>query len=416
MLLCKNCIDDKVSNYTYNAEFNEKIFCTECCMETTHIPYEIFKEKFFNVISRNYRPLSEMPYRAGFYYEVSDEEGVSTIENIIDWLEINDDLKDMLFTDGMTFFNDEPLVIYDDTLEEYEGCEIESTWNDVQKNLQHNFRYFNSDLKELLDHIFSFIITDGSINANIVTPMPPNTIFYRGRSFDSFEDLIKDIDVDKNSSNENPNTEYLKEICSKFGLVPPCLATDQRMTPYGVSALYLSTKKIACVAEIRALVGQYVGIANFSNRCELNLLNLNELAKGLYPNHLSESYLKDLDIFVFFKKLISFISKPKLNSGKFDYLVSQYFFEYLRVYYGNELDGVCLNSVQMPTADNVILFPEVTKNGIDYCKDENKNKIYFNFDADTFHGFSVSKVKSIEIKTEIDLFNHPRFNTSSEWA
>ena len=65
-----------------------------------------------------------------------------------------------------------------------------------------------------------------------------------------------------------------KNIRDKFGLVPSFLASDQRMTPFGISALYLSTEKMACVAEIRALVGQYVGIAEFSNRIELKLLNL----------------------------------------------------------------------------------------------------------------------------------------------
>ena len=71
---------------------------------------------------------------------------------------------------------------------------------------------------------------------------------------------------------EKENETIAKNIRDKFGLVPSYLASDQRMTPFGISALYLSTQKMACVAEIRALVGQYVGVAQFSNRIELKLL------------------------------------------------------------------------------------------------------------------------------------------------
>ena len=79
----------------------------------------------------------------------------------------------------------------------------------------------------------------------------------------------------------------------------------------------------------------------------------------MYPHHLDENYLEKLDVYVFFKKLIASVSKPKLESGKFDYLISQYFFEYLRVKFGDQIQGIFLKSVQLPTADNIILFPEV---------------------------------------------------------
>ena len=214
---------------------------------------------------------------------------------------------------------------------------------------------------------------------------------------------------------ENETEELAKNIRNKFGLVPSYLASDQRMTPLGVSALYLSTDKLACVAEIRALVGQYVGVAEFSNRVELKLLNLNKLAKGFYPYHLEENYLEKLDVYVFFKKLIASVSRPKLDSGKFDYLISQYFFEYLRVKFSNQIDGIYLKSIQLPTADNIILFPEVTTEGIDSSLFAGNNKIYFSWNATAMSGLSISQVKSIVITTEIEYISHPRMTESTDW-
>ena len=243
-----------------------------------------------------------------------------------------------------------------------------------------------------------------------------HTIFYRGRSFDSLDDLLNEVNKDEIAIEfEKENEVVAENIKDKFGLAPSHLASDQRMTPFGISVLYLSTEKIACVAEIRALVGQFVGVAQFLNRRRLTLLNLNRLADGFYLHHLDEKYMDKIDIYVFFKKLIATISKPKLSSGKFDYLISQYFYEYLRVEFGDQIDGIYLKSVQMPTANNIILFPEITSNGIDSSLSAGEKPIYFSWDKETRYGLSISKVKSIAITTEIEYMSHPRFKGSINW-
>ena len=122
-----------------------------------------------------------------------------------------------------------------------------------------------------------------------------------------------------------------------------------------------------------------------------------------------------MDVYVFFKKLIASVSKPKLENGKFDYLISQYFFEFLRVKFENQIQGVFLKSVQLPTADNIILFPEVTDDGIDSSFSEGNNDMYFSWDKDTRYGLSISQVKSIIITTEIEYISHPRMTESTDW-
>ena len=355
------------------------------------------------MISTNYKFLHDLPWRAGWFFEGHQEDGVSDFYNLIEWLELDKELTEKLSKDGDKQFGDGLLVLYDDTLEEYEGCNKAFEWEDIQESFKHEFRFFNTKLKDFLDHTFEYLLDSQNINQSLLNNIPVNTILYRGRSFDSLNDLMKEVNKDNLTIEvETENEIIAKNIRDKFGLVPSFLASDQRMTPFGISALYLSTDKMACVAEIRALVGQYVGIAQFSNRIELKLLNLNKLAEGLYPHHLDENYLGKLDVYVFFKKLIASISKPKLESGKFDYLTSQYFFEYLRVKFGDQIQGIFLKSVQLPTADNIILFPEVTDEGIDSSFSAGNNKIYFSWNKESLHGLSISQVKSIEIKTEIE--------------
>ncbi|MBF4455332.1 RES domain-containing protein [Acinetobacter sp. SK-43] len=416
MLICKMCIEKKLPPYKYRKNDFELSFCEECQSETQHLDYEIFKNKLFDVISTNYKFLSDLPYRSGWFYEGNQEDGVSDFYNLIEWLELDEELTEKLAEDGYKQFGNELLVMYDDSLEEYEGCNKEFEWERIQKSFKHEFRFFNTKLKDFLDHTFEYLLDNRNINQSLLNIIPVNTILYRGRSFDSLKDLMKEVNKDNLTIEvETENEIIAKNIRDKFGLVPSFLASDQRMTPFGISALYLSTEKMACVAEIRALVGQYVGIAQFSNRIELKLLNLNKLAEGLYPHHLDENYLEKLDVYVFFKKLIASVSKPKLESGKFDYLISQYFFEYLRVKFGDQIQGIFLKSVQLPTADNIILFPEVTDEGIDSSFSAGNNNIYFSWNKESRSGLSISQVKSIAITTEIEYISHPRMKKSTYW-
>ena len=410
------CIEKKLPPYKYNNNDFELKFCEECQCETQYLDYELFKNKLFDVISTNYKFLSDLPYRAGWFYEVHDEDGVNDYYNFIESLDLGEVLTEKLAGDWGEKFGDELLVLYDDSLEEYEGCNKEFEWEGIQESFKHEFRFFNTKLKDFLDHTFEYLLDNQNINQSLLNNIQANTILYRGRSFDSLKDLMKEVNEDNLAIEVEIENEIIaKNIRDKFGLVPSFLASDQRMTPFGISALYLSTEKMACVAEIRALVGQYVGIAEFSNRIELKLLNLNKLAEGLYPHHLDEDYLGKLDVYIFFKKLIASVSKPKLESGKFDYLISQYFFEYLRVKFGDQIQGIFLKSVQLPTADNIILFPEVTDEGIDSSFLAGNNKIYFSWNKESRLGLSISQVKSIAITTEIEYISHPRMKESTDW-
>jgi len=157
MLLCKMCIEKKLPPYTYNKNDFELKFCEECQIETQHLDYELFKNKLFDVISTNYKFLSDLPYRAGWFYEAHDEDGVSDFYNLIESLELDGDLTEKLAEDGEGRFGDELLVLYDDTLEEYGCCEAEFEWDKILKSFKHELRFFNSNLKSFLDSVFEHL-------------------------------------------------------------------------------------------------------------------------------------------------------------------------------------------------------------------------------------------------------------------
>lgn len=120
MLLCKMCIEKKLPPYKYNNNDFELKFCEECQCETQHLDYELFKNKLFDVISTNYKFLSDLPYRAGWFYDVHDEDGVNDYYNFIESLDLGEVLTEKLAEDWGEKFGDELLVLYDDSLEEYE--------------------------------------------------------------------------------------------------------------------------------------------------------------------------------------------------------------------------------------------------------------------------------------------------------
>lgn len=79
----------------------------------------------------NYKFLSDLFYRVGWFYEVYDEDGVNDYYNFIELLDLGEVLMEKLVEDWGEKFGDELLVFYDDFLEEYEGCNKEFEWEGI---------------------------------------------------------------------------------------------------------------------------------------------------------------------------------------------------------------------------------------------------------------------------------------------
>lgn len=410
MTICFTCIKKDQKDFPFIEAIPLKNnHCDKCDLTTLQISYECFRDKLFEVIEKNYVKLDKLPSMEMRYFFLHREDDVTQILKIIESLDLEDRLSERLSND---IPNEDNYVLNHYTLDEYVEGEMESRWTSIEDKFKYKNRFFNDDLIKLLNRAFKYISTKKIINSDVIHTFKADDELYRGRSFNSISELMDNIPV------ENINiesTEYKAALVKKFGIVPKELASNQRMTPEGISCLYLSTGVDACLSEIRAAVGQYVGVICLKSKRDLRLLDFNLLEKGMNAHHLDENYIEKIDVFSFFRSLITKVSMPKLNESNSSYLISQFFFEYLRVIFGDQLDGILLKSVQQPDSNNIILFPELTEKGIGIDKDSPQEQpIYFywptlgfgydnqlrggvELGSESELGVDISKVSSIQI-------------------
>ncbi|MNR12970.1 RES domain protein [compost metagenome] len=147
----------------------------------------------------------------------------------------------------------------------------------------------------------------------------------------------------------------------EFGPTPKHLASSQRMTPNGISALYCALERETCFSEIRSITGDHVVSAALTPIGELKLLDLTVLDRVEPPalTLLDEGFRESLHRKVFLGSLVKKMSRPKARNDELRYLSTQVVFEYLRLRFGKSVDGLVFPSVQTGEAGtNVVLFPE----------------------------------------------------------
>lgn len=95
----------------------------------------------------------------------------------------------------------------------------------------------------------------------------------------------------------------------------------------------------------------------------LKLLDLTKLEKVEPPKLtlLDKGYLDALHLKTFIDSLVKKMSKPKGRNDELSYLSTQVVFEYLRICFASQVDGLVFPSVQTgETGTNVVLFPEAS--------------------------------------------------------
>lgn len=136
------------------------------------------------------------------------------------------------------------------------------------------------------------------------------------------------------------------------------------MTPNGISALYCALERETCLSEIRSITGDNVVSAALTPVAELKLLDLTVLNRVEPPelSPLDVGYRKALHRKVFLGSLVKKMSRPKARNDELSYLSTQVVFEYLRLRFGEQVDGLVFPSVQTGEAGtNVVLFPEASR-------------------------------------------------------
>ncbi|MGE8454357.1 MAG: RES domain-containing protein [Pseudomonadales bacterium] len=224
----------------------------------------------------------------------------------------------------------------------------EDRWAKFIDDIRHTHRFFNPNARGFLDAVFKLLVSDNNeLKPQIIRTLNQGVELFRARCADSYA-KAKEI-------SENP--------ASELGSTPKDRASSQRMTPNGISALYCAFERSTCLSEIRSITGDDVVSVALTPATSLKLLDLTKLEQVELPKLtlLDVGYLDAKHLKTFLKSLVKKMSKPKTRSDELSYLSTQVVFEYLRLRFGNQVDGLVFPSVQTgEKGTNLLLFPEAS--------------------------------------------------------
>ncbi|EOW9141184.1 RES domain-containing protein [Vibrio cholerae] len=344
--ICKSCIQiDSVQREIEKFSVGEKV-CDYCNATNIVAP----RDSIFSFIETNFFESlvhiddCSAQERASFWGG-SDDSNVKGIWEIIHNLQLNNeklesDLTEYL-TQGVSIHDN--LFILDDGTLEYNS--YRDKWLNFINSISHGKRFFNIEVSHFLDDLFSVLHKDNHINETICTVLEPGVSLYRAR--------IANTKLERESIISDPSRQ--------LGAVPADLASDQRMTPSGISAFYASSDRDTCFSEVRAITGDLVISGEFTVNRPLKFLDLTkleEISKNVY-HPFEPNYRKNSHKSAFIKQLMFLLSKPASKRKNSSYLETQVIFEYLRVNFGEDISGLVFPSVQTGLNGlNVVLFPE----------------------------------------------------------
>ena len=225
----------------------------------------------------------------------------------------------------------------------------EARWDSFVEGVRYKQRYFNAEATQFLDSIFSVLVTGGDqLKAEVVRTICPGDLLFRAR----------------HAQSQKQAEEICRDPARQFGPTPKHLASSQRMTPNGISAMYCALERETCLSEIRAITGDHVVSAALTPIGELKLLDLTVLHRVEPPalTLLDEGFRESLHRKVFLDSLVKKMSQPKARNDELSYLSTQVVFEYLRTRFSKYMDGMAFPSVQTGgIGTNVVIFPEASR-------------------------------------------------------
>lgn len=238
--------------------------------------------------------------------------------------------------------------------------DFDKRWEEFLSSISNQSRFFNRNAKKFLDDLFQVLLNGDNLDQSVINTFNHDIPVYRARVAPDKETL-KDIQ-------ESPT--------SHLGPTPSCFASNQRMSPEGISVFYGALDRETCISEIRPLVGDNVVSCEFRVLSEIHLLDLNKLISFeadfdvFHDAYLQHSHAKE-----FFKELVFQMSRPARRGNTNKYLPTQVVFEYFSVKYGHQIDGVMYSSVQQDQSGECIaLFPQssaVSQSGSSQLPDPN---------------------------------------------
>ncbi|HBP5129062.1 TPA: RES family NAD+ phosphorylase [Pseudomonas aeruginosa] len=354
-MICIECVTPEPLKKLFDTHGQEGD-CQYCQRHGKAIESRVLFEYVYDRVRENLAQRDDLShFELGMLYECGSEKiAVAGIDEVLsEWMKLGEERYFDLLVDGVPgefgadddgrevhFFDD------DGTLEKNV---YDEEWDAFVSGVQYTHRFFNANAKEFLDSVFSPLVTnDDALKPEVIRTMAHGDLLYRARYVKEFGDADK----------------IIKDPAGQFGPTPRFLASSQRMTPNGISALYCALERETCLSEIRSITGDHVVSAALTPVAELKLLDLTVLSRVEPPalSLLDVGFREALHRKVFLDSLVKKMSRPKARNDELSYLSTQVVFEYLRLRFGKQVDGLVFPSVQTGEAGtNVVLFPEASR-------------------------------------------------------
>ncbi|MGR5148056.1 RES family NAD+ phosphorylase [Photobacterium alginatilyticum] len=346
MYICKDCVEvGEVKKEVERLNIGQEV-CCYCDSKSIVAP----KESVFSFIENNFFeaiiPIDECsPQESSSFWGGSDDLYVKEIWEIIHDIGLK---NEVLESDLSSYLSqkigveDKLFTLNDGTLE---NNLYQDRWLSFIDSISHGKRFFNFEVSQFLDDLFSVIHKKNHVNDDICTVLEPNVSLFRAR--------IANSKIERESIISDPANE--------LGPVPAKLASDQRMTPNGISAFYASSDRETCFSEVRAITGDLVISGEFTVNRPLKFLDLRKIEELSKKEHhpFEQNFLEKSHKSHFLKRLMFLLSKPASKRKNSNYLETQVIFEYFRVNFGSDISGLIFSSVQTGLDGlNVVLFPE----------------------------------------------------------
>ncbi|MGV8400901.1 RES family NAD+ phosphorylase [Pseudomonas aeruginosa] len=354
-MICIDCVSPAPLKKLFEAHGNAGV-CKYCQSHGDTLEPKLLFKYIYERVEENVARKDDLShYELGLLYHCgSDFIAVSDIGIVLsEWFDLGEEPyfeelcaglpKEFLVDDH----GDETHFYGDDgTLEQniYEAC-----WDKFVDDVRYTHRFFNTGANRFLDSVFSMLVSDDNgPKPEVIRNIAPGELLYRAR-------YAKDV---------KQAEEIIRDPSGQFGRTPRYLASSQRMTPHGISALYCAMERKTCLSEIRSITGDHVVSVALTPITGLRLLDLTALDRLKPPalTLLDEGFRETLHRVAFLGSLVQKMSRPKARNDELSYLATQVVFEYLRLRFGEQVDGLVFPSVQTGEAGtNVVLFPEASR-------------------------------------------------------
>lgn len=347
--ICPDCVDDNYIKNLIKKSGNDDNSCSYCGGDGLTVCLDEIADRMHEVFENCYSSHMDDYLRGGSTAEEVIAEELGVEEGVYN--DVMEVLCEKHNDYDYTMYGDEHL--YEKNV--FSTGEYDFAWNKLKKSLKTKTRFFNVELRNFLDNIFSGIDRMRLETGATIRQIDESHVIFRARVFEDY----KDIEAALSHPERN------------FGPPPAGQATSGRMNAHGVPVFYGAASPETAIAEVRPAVGSLVVVAPFRPLRPLNLLDLSglERLKDTSGSLFDPDFRHRVEINSFLKTLSRKLTIPVFGKSKeSEYLITQAVSEYLSLSDSLKLDGIMFHSTQSEEPEvreeqdyNVVLFSKSSR-------------------------------------------------------